>query len=618
MSLRARASILLYPFVFNLNAADQTVATIASVEAERMAELDREIIDSRASTHDDHQALYRKLVTNVLLRSGMGSPTDLTVLRETTAALESVLPPVELGMFVSLPRREKKQQLDDLAAIVSGIRLFNKKCGKGGESIPVIEAQVAQTGYPLLSSLRDRATTMADAALAYVRVQMSEDERAPNCVSAGINARQLQKYMVRLHGEICRVAKAAEASAARYLKRYEILLASVQSKNAVPTDQVYPQFMELSGLYKELEGFLVFLTATTSTADELHRHSAAQTKFAESISEALNAAPQVAAPLLRVHALEQLALQTATRNGLEHFRKVHPTGEGYDLAADLAADAAASFPTPPVLGAGAIGKASGTRGKLTAVLPDVTHQYEDIHLSNGGFCVWAASKAPGPVLLPADRSIGLVRYDDDHIGLSAADAGPLVSSNVDAVLQRIIESVKLWPELIELLGMEGQFSAITPYGDPGHDSKRNETTKTIKCDSGAQTETHPYESNIDRSYEHSEWELRRKAIRLANLRQKRTHGVQTDRSNFRRDQEQQVYLPKVSTTQTRKDTGVNVPKPQTYIRGLRGPRGQKAAPVEVVDVTLGIGGVALNIRGLVGASAGSRRTSSVQSNAAGR
>lgn len=74
----------------------------------------------------------------------------------------------------------------------------------------------------------------------------------------------------------------------------------------------------------------------------------------------------------------------------------------------------------------------------------------------------------------------------------------------------------------------------------------------------------------------------------------------------------------MSTTQTRKDTGVNVPKPQTYIRGLRGPRGQKAAPVEVVDVTLGIGGVALNIRGLVGASAGSRRTSSVQSNAAGR
>ena len=35
-----------------------------------------------------------------------------------------------------------------------------------------------------------------------------------------------------------------------------------------------------------------------------------------------------------------------------------------------------------------------------------------------------------------------------------------------------------------------------------------------KADSGTQTDTHFYESNIVKSYEGNEWELRRKAIKL--------------------------------------------------------------------------------------------------------
>lgn len=36
----------------------------------------------------------------------------------------------------------------------------------------------------------------------------------------------------------------------------------------------------------------------------------------------------------------------------------------------------------------------------------------------------------------------------------------------------------------------------------------------IMHDCGAQTELHPVESNIDRSYEWNEWQLRKKAIKL--------------------------------------------------------------------------------------------------------
>ena len=52
-----------------------------------------------------------------------------------TAALQSVFPQTELGTFMSLVKKDKERQLQELTMIVTGIRLFNKECGKGGEGI---------------------------------------------------------------------------------------------------------------------------------------------------------------------------------------------------------------------------------------------------------------------------------------------------------------------------------------------------------------------------------------------------------------------------------------------------------------------------------------------------
>ena len=118
----------------------------------------REITDSRAKTKEDLESLYRKIVSAILLRSGLGSPTDISVVREATgkfilywnnsfsaisftllnnkiAALQSVFPPFELGTFMSMSKKDKERQLVELSLIVTGIRLFNKECGKGGEGI---------------------------------------------------------------------------------------------------------------------------------------------------------------------------------------------------------------------------------------------------------------------------------------------------------------------------------------------------------------------------------------------------------------------------------------------------------------------------------------------------
>ncbi|TPP62971.1 Cilia-and flagella-associated protein [Fasciola gigantica] len=85
-----------------------------------------------------------------------------------------------------------------------------------------------------------------------------------------------------------------------------------------------------------------------------------------------------------------------------------------------------------------------------------------------------------------------------------------------------------------------------------------------------QTEVHPIESYIDSNYEWNEWELRKKALKLANLRRKATSSVQTILSNWRRDNATQVYLLKDSWTTTKEDGYTQVSRPSVFLHGLRG------------------------------------------------
>jgi len=50
----------------------------------RLQPVVREITDSRARTRDELESLYRKIVSCVLLRSGLGSATDIGVVREAS------------------------------------------------------------------------------------------------------------------------------------------------------------------------------------------------------------------------------------------------------------------------------------------------------------------------------------------------------------------------------------------------------------------------------------------------------------------------------------------------------------------------------------------------------
>lgn len=109
---------------------------------------------------------------------------------------------------------------------------------------------------------------------------------------------------------------------------------------------------------------------------------------------------------------------------------------------------------------------------------------------------------------------------------------------------------------------------------------------------GTSTPVHFIESNIDENYEWNEWNMRKQALQIVNMRLKqiKTHSCQTDKSHFRRDNGTQYWLKQPlpdgtmpgTEAQTGIDRSTNVPITKKYIAGLRGKPNDK---VTVVSLT---------------------------------
>ena len=87
--------------------------------------LSREIVESQVTSKSGLDALYSKLVSLLVLRSGIGNPTSTRVLREAAAALQSIFPPMALVKFMRQSRLDKRREIRELALVVAGVRIFN-------------------------------------------------------------------------------------------------------------------------------------------------------------------------------------------------------------------------------------------------------------------------------------------------------------------------------------------------------------------------------------------------------------------------------------------------------------------------------------------------------------
>jgi len=93
-------------------------------------------------------------------------------------------------------------------------------------------------------------------------------------------------------------------------------------------------------------------------------------------------------------------------------------------------------------------------------------------------------------------------------------------------------------------------------------------------DKGMETPTHFVEKYIEPNYCWNEWDLRKKALQMANIRKKVTVSIQTELSNFRIDNEVQIWLPKEISTNTGINASTNTDLLKSYIVGLKDKRVQ--------------------------------------------
>ncbi|KAM6367635.1 cilia- and flagella-associated protein 206 isoform 2-T2 [Alca torda] len=493
----------------------------------RLAPVVRDITDSRPRVQEI-DSVYQKIVSYVLLSSGLGSPTDIEVVREVTAGLQSVFPQREMITFISLSKKNKEQQLKNLAKLVTGIRLYNRECGKGGSSIDDLPAILNESIPSATQTVDERLNTCHRLAHQYTALveSMQEDQHRYTRLSsfklkeALFNVRQYEAFLCILLSDAITSAQEVEKMKVQFAATMEHLKNTVQNKVSIDTKEVFPLFVALSNLWSGFQNEMVLLSFLTNMTNNLQQFSEIQSQlFPEEVLTSLLEGVTVKSDE------ERIRETMGTRVNVSDFKNQE------------------------------------------WLFPETTDNFDQLLIQYHGFCAHAIG-AKG-LTLPGNPAIGILKHKERCYVFSSKEAAYIFAQDPDKFIQLNVERAKEHAELILLLELYHQFEYLAPYKQARNAGKYL-MKPTTKCDSGTQTDTHILPPTIVTSYEWNEWELRRKAIKLANLRRKLTHAMQTDLSHMRRDNSTQVYLPKDVSTQTKRDNSSNVPRPQIFLEGLRG------------------------------------------------
>ena len=210
--------------------------------------------------------------------------------------------------------------------------------------------------------------------------------------------------------------------------------------------------------------------------------------------------------------------------------------------------------------------------QIIRLMPNSTPDFMHIPLDFLGFCLWTIVKHDG-LLMPGKPNLGVFKYSDRYYCVFA-DLGAIEAfvQSPDSFFHEVKTVCRKYPELIHLLKLQEEFpeaslAALLQGKDGTH--PLFSISSPLMVDKDVETPTHFIEKNIDPNYEWNEWALRKKALQIANIRNRKTITTQTVLSNFRRDNQTQYWAPKDQETNTMKHKATNLSVDKTYIVGLR-------------------------------------------------
>ena len=511
-------------------------------------------------------ALYRKIFNFLVVRAGLEPGTDRPAEREIAAALESVFPRIVLKAFTALPADDKIAQLHELANIVLGIRLFNRHIGKGGAGIVDLYLQASELAASLITRTSAELTSAEGVCEQYVDVighkyRTPAGEAAPSRLQLELtNRRQYTAYLQELASSFKNAGSHVDELSQMLLAEMQQLQSLVGSRSSVPKEQVYPRFDSLAKLWVAFREELALLHARQLTLETL-KH------FEHSFAPTLKADDLVAARAAR---RADEAMLAATSDAAR--ASAVPIAEPATAAAALDAALEAG---------GAAPAASADDAARALTESEAADALKEARLDLEGFCAYTAVQRDGLLLVASPTAVAVFR--DRYYGFVDAAARDAFVGSPAKYHAALLSVAKRMPELIHMLKLQEHFPAASIAEIMRQNAQAQIGTSIMSHvrsfqDAAAQTPTHFVEKNIDATYDWNEWGLRRRAIHLANLRQKATKSQQTGGSAFRREMESQVYLPKEAETMTGVSTATAAPISRNYIAGLRG------APDEVMEL----------------------------------
>ncbi|XP_049279885.1 cilia- and flagella-associated protein 206 [Anopheles funestus] len=506
--------------------------------------LTKEIIDNDVITKDEQDEVFNKVILDIVMNMGLGNPDCKDVMAETMRALNSVMSRSDKAKFVTLDRKDRLMALKDIREIVAGIRIFNKHSGNtanGMADLPKIIDQSHESTKSILQitlcEIMDKVnllTSALNAAIAYDLRNRSIITLLPeNITPDDFEAikdllamyRQHEVYTRKLIDELATIKISIDSCKQEYEAKLLRIHEAVQYRTAIPTDRVFPKFSELTRVWLQFQNFIFLLSEMNQISNTLTSLTERCTSF-DDLAYRLLGESQIQTDVDRLNKVSS-----------KRFVLLDP--------------------------------------KNCEIVP-----YEEImQIQLLKFCLWHLAEGKG-LLMPGSTELGVCRVQKEHYLFNIPEPVTFFDEDPNKYFFKIVETARKKIQLICLLNIYDKVQSS--YNAPRSEGFQMKITTT--CDQEVQTDLHPVPSNIDREYRWNVWDYRREAIRLANIRTKRTTSVQTLESSRAIPKSTQIYLAKPQTTQTRVSRSTETE--QRRLTGLKVIEPTAPSPLKVYALTL--------------------------------
>ena len=453
------------------------------------------------------------------------NPSMLENLEKGVAsALESVIPEAALHPFLLLNDTEKVTQLNELSNLVLGIRLFNKEINSRKDLLHSSDYLLSQLDDNFRDQVQEHITNVIQIIedyqgyLEYAEKNEIEEESKTAYTQELIFLRQYLNYLMSLFEKIETSFNIMESTARRYAKEIMELKHFLGSKTSAPKDQVYPKFA-------------VAATSYITLNDESRKSQQKKESFELFVSFFEKFAPSIT----EAHVETSRRFFEEKEENQERQENVEP-------------------------------KEFQSKNNVVFIPSKHSQEFLDISLDLMGYCLVTLVENDG-LLIAGKHSLGVLNYKDRSLVFRSEKEIEKFLERPEEYTKKLYQICRRIPPLILFLNEEPYFAELginlVKFDEVSG------TASKVMVDREVETPVHIVEKFIDKDYCWDEWELRKKAIQMANIRNMTTKASQTDDSVFKVENQTQVWLHKEAATMTGINNGNNPIRPRNYITDLR-------------------------------------------------